>query len=260
MQITDADLARWMAQYLWPFVRIGGLLLIAPVLGSRSVPARIRITLAVLLTLVLAPLLAPPPALVAYSAAWWFEIARQLLIGIAMGFVMMLVFEAVAFAGELIAYGMGLSFAQLNDPLHGASTPVVGQLLTVFATLLFLSLDGHLRLIEGMAESFQLMPIGTAGLSPEAFKGLALWGGSVFDSGLRLGLPLVIALLLVNLAFGLMGRAAPTLGGLAIGFPIALAAGFVLLSAGLPVFLDACRALFEHGYGQMLQLMEGAGG
>ena len=234
MVFTDAQLLGWIEAWLWPLVRIGGLLAIAPVLGARLVPARIRMVLVVLLTLTLAPLLPSIPAIPLFSAQWWLETARQMLIGVAMGFVLMLVFEAVVLGGELIAYGMGLSFAQLVDPLRGAGTPVVGQILMIMATLLFLSLGGHLRLIEALAASFNGLPIGGPGLDANAMKAFAVWGGNLFAGGVQIALPVVIALLLVNLAFGVMSRSAPALSAMSVGFPIALAAGLLLLRFSLP--------------------------
>ena len=251
MTFTDTQLIAWLEAWFWPMVRIGGVLATAPVLGGRVVPVRIRVVLMVLLTMVIAPLLPAAPFLETFKAEWWLEVGQQLLIGIAMGFVLMIVFEAVVLAGELISYGMGLSFAQLVDPLRGAGTPVVGQLLMVMATLLFLSVGGHLRLIEALAVSFQTLPVGGAGLDAEAFSMLARWGSNLFVGGVQIALPVMIALLLVNLAFGVMSRSAPALSALSVGFPIALGAGLVLLSYSLPTL----AAVLDHMLDQAFTLI-----
>lgn len=258
--VTDTQLIAWLQAIFWPMVRIGGVLATAPVLGARVVPVRIRIVLLVLLTVVLAPLLPAVPFIETFKAEWWLEVGRQLLIGVAMGFVLMIVFEAVVLAGELISYGMGLSFAQLVDPLRGAGTPVVGQLLMIIATLLFLSLGGHLRLIEALAMSFQTLPVGSGhGLDAEAFSMLARFGSAMFTSGVQIGLPVVIALLLVNLAFGVMSRSAPALSALSVGFPIALAAGLVLLSYSLPTLAAVLGVLLDHAFAFIAELLTGGG-
>ncbi|MDH4457257.1 MAG: flagellar biosynthetic protein FliR [Nevskia sp.] len=254
MNFTDTQLIAWLEAVFWPMVRIGGVLATAPVLGARVVPVRIRVVLLVLLTLVLAPLLPAAPYLETFKAAWWLEVGRQLLLGVAMGFVLMIVFEAVVMAGELISYGMGLSFAQLVDPLRGAGTPVVGQLLMVMATLLFLSVGGHLRLIEALAASFQTLPVGGRGLDAEALSMLARWGSALFVGGVQIALPVMIALLLVNLAFGVMSRSAPALSALSVGFPIALAAGLVLLSYSLPTLAAVLEHLLDQAYGLLSEL------
>jgi len=257
MTFTDAQLLGWIEAWLWPLVRIGGLLSIAPVLGARTVPVRIRMVLAVLLTLTIAPMLPAIPPITLFSAQWWLETGRQLLIGIAMGFVLMIVFEAVVLGGELIAYGMGLSFAQLVDPLRGAGTPVVGQILMIVGTLLFLSVGGHLRLIEALATSFQGLPIGGPGLGADAMQAFAVWGGNLFSSGVQIALPVVIALLLANLAFGVMSRSAPALSALSVGFPITLAAGLILLRFSLPTLNLVMSQLLESAFALIAQFMGG---
>jgi len=263
MTVTDTQLVAWIEAVFWPMVRIGGVLATAPVLGARVVPVRIRLILLVLLTLVLAPLLPAPPYLETFRAEWWLEVGRQLLVGVAMGFVLMIVFEAIVLAGELISYGMGLSFAQLVDPLRGAGTPVVGQLLMIVGTLLFLSLGGHLRLVEALAASFQTLPVGSGrGLDAEALSMLARFGAQLFVGGVQIGLPVVIALLLVNLAFGVMSRSAPALSALSVGFPIALAAGLVLLSYSLPTLAAVLQQMLDIAFAFIGELAGGtaAGG
>lgn len=257
MTLTDAQLQAWLQAWLWPLVRIGGLMASAPVLGNTHVPVRVRVVLAVLLTLVIAPLLPAPVLIPLFSADWWLETARQMLIGVAMGFVLMMVFEAVVLAGELIAYGMGLSFAQLVDPLRGAGTPVVGQLLMILGTLLFLSLGGHLRMVEALAMSFRGLPVGGGGLDAESLHALALWGGQLFAAGLQIALPLVVALLLVNLAFGVMSRSAPALSAMSVGIPISLAAGLLLLRYSLPTLQMVLEAMLDSAFALLSQLMGG---
>lgn len=248
MTFSDAQIIGWLESWFWPLVRIAGVLAIAPVLGARVVPVRIRLVLTVLLTVVMAPTLPTPPYLAPFQSDWWLEIGKQMAIGVAMGFVLMLVFEAVVLAGELTAYGMGLSFAQLVDPIRGAGTPVVGQLLMVIGTLLFLSGGGHLRLIEALHASFISMPVGGPGLDANGFLSLARWGGSLFVGGVQIGLPVVIALLLVNLAFGVMSRSAPALSAMSVGFPIALAAGLLLLRYSLPTLQAVMNAMLDDSF------------
>ena len=136
MSITDAQLLAWVQHYFWTFTRIGGVLMTAPVLGSMHASRRVRLMLALVLTIVIAPLTPATAAQELFSAGWILITLQQFVIGVAMGFVLMLAFEAVVMGGEIISYGMGLSFAQLADPVRGVSTPVIGQFLMVLATLL----------------------------------------------------------------------------------------------------------------------------
>lgn len=249
MQITDTQMMAWIQHYVWIFTRIGGVMMTAPVLGSNHVPRRIRIVLAVTLTLILAPLTPVAAAVTLFSAPWWLITVAQLALGIAIGMVLMIAFEAVVMGGELISYGMGLSFAQLADPVRGVSTPVVSQFLLILLTLLFLAMNGHLMLIEILAKSFISLPPAQAGLDQTRFTGLIQWSGTIFSGGVRLALPVMVALLLVNMAFGVVSRATPSLNLQSVGLPISLIIGLLLMRYSLPglqtVFEDSLDAVWQ---------------
>jgi len=233
MHLTEAMLLDWLGIYFWPFLRIGAVLIAAPLFGSRALSARVRLVFALALTLVLAPMLPDTPPLDFFTAEAISRVLRELLIGLVIGFCLQLVFEAVALGGELLSYSMGLSFAQMNDPLRGVSSPVLSRFLQTLAILSFLSLGGHLALVEWLRGSFEWQPIHGAALSPAMLLPLVMEGSQMFAGALRIALPGVCALLLVNLAFGVMNRAAPSLNMLSVGFPISLTAGIVVLAASL---------------------------
>lgn len=253
MDISDAQLQAWVQGALLPLARIGGLLISAPVLGDKSAPARVRLMLALALAMILAPLLPATPPLAAFSAVWWLRIAQETLLGIMLGFVLKLVFEAVVLGGELIGSSMGLGFARMADPVRGTDAPVIGQFLHLIAMLLFLTLDGHLRLIELLATSFSVAPDAGAVLGARRFEAMANGGAAMFGAAVSLALPTMAALLLVNLAFGVMSRSAPTLNGLSVGFPLSLAAGMLLLRIDLP----SLRQVFVHQLDQAWVFMAG---
>jgi flagellar biosynthetic protein FliR len=241
MRFTDAELMGWVQGYFWTFMRIGGVFMSAPILGAKIAPARVRLMLALALTVVIAPLLPAPPAPELFASAWWLVTAQQLLIGVVIGFVLQLVFEAVTMAGELMAMSMGLSFAQLVDPVSGNQSTVLSQFLMLLVTLLFFAMNGHLVLIQTLADSFRSVPVGTD-IAAAGFAEILRWSSVIFSGGLRIALPVVIALLLVNMAFGVMSRATPALNVQSVGFPISLTAGLLLLQYSLgglqPVFDD----------------------
>ena len=245
MTFTAPQLLAWLDAFLWPFLRVGAMVMAAPLFGTGLVPARVRVLLAAAVTFVLVPGLPQPPSATTLSAAWFLTLVQQLVLGLALGFLLRLVFEAVVMGGELISLSMGLSFAQMADPLRGAQTTALSQMFLILATLLFLAMDGHLAIIELTARSFELAPVGPRGLSPAAARQLASFGGWVFLGGVQIALPAMTALLLVNLAFGVMSRAAPSLNALAVGFPIALLFGYMILIAALPTLRTAFEALLN---------------
>jgi flagellar biosynthetic protein FliR len=154
---------------------------------------------------------------------------QEILVGIAMGFAVQLVFDAIALGGQVISMSMGLGFAVFLDRVRGVNVPVLGQLFLMVGMLVFLSLDGHLALIQLVADSFQLLPISAGGLSSDALSNLLQWSSQVFVIALKIALPAITGLLVVNLAFGVTSRAAPTLNLFAIGFPVAMLLGFVVI-------------------------------
>lgn len=232
--LTEGQLEQWLAAWFWPFVRIAACLTVAPVFSARFVPARIRIVLAGAVTLLVAPLLPPPPEVPVFSPAGLLITAQQLLIGIACGFVVQIVFDAIGLAGQLLANSMGLSFAFNVDPMRGTSTAALGQLYVLLMTLTFVALDGHLVLVQAIAAGFQTLPVGTAGLGSAGISVVLAFGTQLFAGAIAVALPGITALLVANVAFGVMSRAAPALNLFAVGFPITLAIGMVIVLLGLP--------------------------
>lgn len=258
LTLNAAQLEMWIGQYLWPFVRIGGCLMVAPMFGARMVPPRIRILIAAAVTLLVAPLLRQPPAQPLMSGAGLLITVQQLIIGVALGFALQLIFEAVTFGGQLLASSMGLSFAMNVDPVNGTSTPVLGQFYSILVMLIFLALNGHLALIQVLVDGFNTLPIGAQGLSADGMWTLVHWGSQLFSGALMVALPGMTALLIVNLGFGVMSRAAPTLNLFAVGFPAALTLGLVIVLVGLPVVQSSFINLLNATWRLLATLLGGA--
>jgi flagellar biosynthesis protein FliR len=261
IHLTTNQLADWLALVYWPFVRIGSCFMIVPVFGAETVPARVRVVLAGAITLLIAPLLPAPPPVAPFSAAGCVITVQQVLIGVALGFCLHILFDAVNLGGQMLANSMGLSMAFNIDPLHGsdASTPAVGQLYTLLVTLTFLALNGHLALIEVLTHSFSTLPVGTDGLGTAGLQTIAGWGSQLFAGALAIALPGVTALLVVNLAFGVMSRAAPAFNLFAIGLPVSLVFGLVILTAGLPAVQASFMELLGRTFAALAQLIGAAG-
>lgn len=256
LSVTSAELNAWTVAFLWPFIRMLALISTSPIFGEMWVPRRLKVGMAAILAIVLAPTLGPMPAVPIVSGAGVWIIAQQFVIGAAMGFSMRIVFAAVGAAGEYIGLQMGLSFASFYDPMSRGSTVVVGSLLNMLAMLIFLAVDGHLMLITALAESFHTLPIADAPLAANGWMFLVLGAGDIFSSGLMLALPLVTALLTLNLAMGILNRASPQFSIFAVGFPLTLLAGIGMLQLLMPNLAAFLEPRFAAGLASLAQLTQ----
>jgi flagellar biosynthetic protein FliR len=253
ISFTSAQLDAWLVAFTYPFTRILALIASAPVLGDKQVPVRVKIGLSILMAIIVAPMLNDLPNVSVGSPQGLLILVQQLIIGIAMGFTMRLIFAAVEMAGELAGLQMGLGFASFYDPLNASYTPIIAQWLGVVASLAFLALNGHHLVLAGMVESFQTMPIGIT-ISNNGYFGIASWGGNIFAYALQFSLPLLAVLLITNLALGILTRAAPQLNLFAVGFPITLAMGFLVLALSLPYFAPLMERITLDGFNAMMNL------
>lgn len=233
IDISSAQLDLWLATLMFPLTRLLALIASAPILGNKQIPLRVKVGLAVLLSLVIAPTLAPMPNVQLGSPEGLLIMVQQIIIGTAMGFSMRLVFTAIEMAGQLSGMQMGLGFASFYDPLNANSNIVTAQFLGIIASLAFLSIDGHLLMIRLVTESFRTLPVGEA-MPLKGYYSLVEWGASVFSYGAQISIPVMAALLITNLALGILTRAAQQLNPFAIGFPITLMVGFFIMSFSLP--------------------------
>ncbi len=234
---------------LWIMLRIGAMLMAMPMVGSRAVPARIRVLLGIALSVALAPILPPVPLFYGFDSVTVLTIARELAVGICMGFLLRLIFEAGAMAGEMIAQSTGLAFAQMTDPLRGGSSGVIGQWFYLLFGLLFFTTNGHLAVVSLLVDSYKALPIGTALPDPHAMAALApTLAVQIFRGALSLALPLTVAMLAINLAFGVLARAAPALNPMQLGLPVALLLGLFLLTLLAGEMAPPVQRLFDSAF------------
>lgn len=255
MLLTGEEIGAMVGQFLWPFFRIAAMVGAFPVFSSAFIPMRVRLIIALALTVVIAPIVPAVPQIDPLSLDAVVVILQQVLIGIAMGFIFHLVINAFIIGGQIIAMQMGLGFSTMVDPVNGAQAPVLSMLFLMLVTLFFLLLDGHLLIIAVVAESFHSLPISTDGLLRQDFWQLASWGSDMFVGAMKIALPAITALLLVNMALGVMGRAAPQLNIFAVGFSITITGGFYIIMIMLPVVLPQFEQLTANAFAVVQSMM-----
>ncbi|GAA3559455.1 flagellar biosynthetic protein FliR [Marinobacter xestospongiae] len=249
LEFTADQIGQWVGQHLWPLFRIASFMMVIPFIGTQLVPARVRLGLALLMTILVVPMIGEVPQVEALSGDAVVITLQQILIGVGMGFALTALFQLFVVAGQMIAMQMGLGFASMNDPANGVTVPVLSQLYTITITLLYLAMNGHLVAFEVFLESFRTLPIGLEGIGQGGLWMLTHRISWMFVSAMLLALPAVTAVLIVNISFGVMTRAAPQMNIFALGFPIGLIFGlfaiWVLQSNFLPHFHQYTEETFE---------------
>lgn len=229
MEFTESVVNQYLADFILPFTRIAALVMMMIGFGARTIPTRVKLFLCVTLTLAVMPAIPPTKIEQLLSFTTFLMIGQQTLIGISLGFVTVMVVNTFTLAGQIIAMQSGLGFASLVDPASGMNVPAVGQFFLILSTLLFWTMDGHLAYLQFITASFDTMPIGNEHFASIKYKEIVLWGGWMFATALSLALAPLTAMLLINFSFGVMTRAAPQLNIFAIGFPITMMAGLLIM-------------------------------
>lgn len=252
ISIGSAQIDVWIAAFIYPLSRILGFIATAPLWSSSGVPRRTRLILGLAITIALVPSLpAMHPGQPASLNGLWV-MAQQMLIGVGMGFAGKIVFSSFELAGEFIGTQMGLGFATFYDPLNSSQTPVISEFINLLALLLFLSMNGHLLYLATLAQSFSAIPISPTPIGPGSWLNLAELGSKIFSAGLLLSLPVVVALMITNVALAVLTRAAPQLNLFALGFPLTLLGGFLALAISLNYMASPIQSIFEFGMEAML--------
>lgn len=259
ISVSLDQLYGWINAFLWPLTRILAVMSTAPVFGENSLPARVKVGLAVLITLVIMPGLTDLPSVPPTSWQGLLIVLWQVLIGVSIGLTIRVIFYAVQAAGEIIGLQMGLAFATFIDPNTNANTSVLSRLFNLVTLLVFLAVDGHLIILAGLYYSFDLLPISAVPLGQNGLGEFITWGGQTLMLGLLMGLPLVTTLLTINLSMGILNRTTPQLSVFAVGFPLSLLAGLVMLTIVLPQTTPFLDRLFTQAFQALQRVLVGFG-
>jgi flagellar biosynthetic protein FliR len=246
ISISTQELLSIIAAFLWPLTRILGFIVVAPPFGNNGVPPLVKIGLGVMLALIVAPTLDPITNVDMMSINGIMVLVQQFIVGIAMGFMVRIIFAGVEMAGEVAGLTMGLGFATFFDPQTRGRSTAISQFLVIITTLVLLAMNVHLTMFEALITSFKTIPISTSLEMGFSSQKLVIWGQEIFKVGMLLSLPIVAALLIANIALGILTRAAPQLNIFGIGFPITITVGFVMLGLVLPYLILPLENIFRH--------------
>ena len=249
MNVSAIEIVERFYAFLWPMLRISALLLAAPVFSLQSVTVRIRILLALALSVMVYPMF-DWPVIDPLSAPGLLEILNQLVIGVFMGLMLQIVTASVVVAGQAVSNAMGLSMASLIDPNLG-NVPVIAQFLLVLSTLIFVSLGGHAMLLAMVLESFSSLPVGRSLIDQVAYGQLVSWSSMIFLGAVLSALPVMVTLLFISIGLGVVTRAAPSLNIFSVGLPATIVAGFFVLMVSLSSIAGRIQWLWLQGLTQI---------
>lgn len=255
MEFALATINQFLADLMLPFMRISGMFGAMIGLSAKSIPAPVRALLTFFLAFMIIPVIDPIPVQEVMSAKTIYLSIQQLIIGLGIGFISTMVLNTFVLAGQIVAMQTGLGFASIVDPVNGINVPAVGQFYLILATLLFWALDGHLSMIQMLVMSFDAFPIGRGWWTAEQLRSIADWSAWMFVASLTLCLAPIVSLLIINLAFGVMTKAAPQLNIFTIGFSFAQITGLVIIALNLGNFTNHFENLWEKALLLMCQLL-----
>jgi flagellar biosynthetic protein FliR len=225
--------------------RVAGIFAALPVFGGRRMPLRIKVITVVMITLVCFPTLSvalpqvPPDA---FTLA--LLVFSEVMVGLTLAFITQIIFAAVEFSGQIIGMQMGLTISSILDPSQGTQTQIMSVIQTLFATLMFLSLNIHHIFIRAIIDSFKVIPLGGWRLSGELVNFLVMRTADIFIIGIRLAAPVMVALLLATVALGIMARAFPQMNIFMISLPLNIGLGLVVLGMTLTIFFHVLEVSF----------------
>jgi flagellar biosynthesis protein FliR len=243
--MTDAlPIDQMLAAGLFVGVRIAGLMVFAPFVGSSSVPMPIKAALTLVLTVLLCPVYGPV-RLQASLVAWSSLAASELLIGLILGLTVNFIFDGVEFAGQVIGLQMGFSLVNVIDPQTQVDTPVLSIFQQLVALLIFLQLNVHHWMLRALARSFVYLPPGRAWPTAHVARGLLQASGAIWLVGLQIAAPVVIATMLVDIALGFLSKASPQLPALLLGLSAKSLLGMAVLVATLSLWPSLLESRFS---------------
>lgn len=253
MNLLTGDIVEKFYTFLWPLTRIAAALMTVPILSVDAANARVRLMLALALTLLIFPMFTWP-IIDPISSLGITTMFNQVGIGVMMGLTLQVITAAMIVAGQAISSAMGLSMSNLLDPNLG-NVPVLSQFLIILSTLIFLGTGGHLMLISILLDSFTLIPIGQSLLSLAAIGKLLAWSSMMFLGAVLIGLPVLVTLLVVNIGLGVMTRAAPSLNIFVVGLPATILAGFMILLLSMGSIGSRIQWLWLQGFAHVRDVL-----
>ncbi len=245
-----------ISSFILIFVRVASMLFSIPVIGAKNVPKGFKIGLGFFITMILMHIVNIDNNIKPDNISTMvMAIGGEFMIGFIIGLLAKLIFTAVDIAGDIMGVQMGFSIANVIDPQTSAQVPIVGTFQSLLCALIFLSINAHHYFLAAIAESFNIIPPLRFALSGELLNSVVRFVGEIFILAIKIGAPVMVALLITNVAMSIVSKTMPQMNLMAIGFPITIISGLIIMSLSLPLFGYLMQRIFEDMQGNMLNML-----
>lgn len=245
-----------MQAFILVLVRTTVIIMMVPVLGERTVPARIKTALSLLVALLVFPLvrtqLSYPP--VGALLPLILRIGGEILLGVCIGMTARFIFAGIQMAGELIGFQMGFSVASVIDPTANVQVNILGEFQYMVSMLIFLVINGHHVFLSALAESFNVTALPTVSHPGELLSVMVNLSGDIFIIAVKISAPIMTVLLFINVAMGLVARTVPQMNVFIVSFPLQISVGLIFLGLTASVFVQLLQRMFS-GLAQEIALV-----
>lgn len=237
-------------------LRISAFVVTWPIFGVESVPAPVKVLFALLVTLIVFPVVEWRSIQADFDSPMliWLAI-KEVFIGLVFGFLGRMFFMAIRVAGEMISLSMGLSGAQMFNPAMGGQVTPVDTFFYSLAGLFFLAINGHHLFITGLVDTFRVVPLSQLNLSMMSFSGIGAFVQEIISIGIRLSAPVMIAVLVINLVMGILGKTVPQVNVLVTSLAVNIIVGFAVMIVALPMMMGEMPDLLEISAARLFQIM-----
>lgn len=239
--------------FLFVFLRMSAMIALLPIFGDRPVLLRVRAGLSLVVSFLIFPFVetANAQVLTGSVVSLIVSMGGEVLIGIILGFAVRCVFSGIQYAGEVAGLQMGFFIANVLDPVESRQVSVIAEIQYMMALVIFLVVDGHHALFQAVNESFRVLPLGGLHITGPLVQTIFEWTRGVFVIALKIGAPIMAALIFTNVALGIVARTVPQINVFIVGFPLQIAVGFLFLGLSVPLFVALVVRLFSRIPGEL---------
>lgn len=228
------------------FVRMTGLFVVAPIFGRRNIPAYFKIGFSFMLALILVNTVSVPEIEYQQSIYQYaFLIIKEFIVGITIGFVADMIFTAIYLAGQIIDMQIGFGLVNVLDPINNIQVPITANFYFIISMLVFLVVKGHHLLISTLFDSYNYIPIGNMVFGEMLINDVIRVFGSVFIIGFKIAAPITAAIMIADVALGVMARTVPQLNVFVVGMPLKIAVGIIVMLLTVPMFIMLLDSIFS---------------